>query len=128
MVFVLVLGLIIVNRQREYLRDPLATVYRNDVPQADVEVYQNISNDVLLLKDGDPGGFRTIIQDFNEVPATPVRLTCIRWLACMTDDDRAAAVPMIWTGQGKYDPKATMTSHEVSYVDGDGSKVRVALK
>jgi len=128
MAFVVLLALIVLNRQREYLRDPLATVYRNNVKQDGVEVYQNYSNDILLIKEDDPGADRILVQEWNQMPATPERLTCIHWMACLTDADRAAATPLAWTGKGKYDPKVTMTNRTVSFVDGDGAAMRVELR
>jgi hypothetical protein len=126
--FLVIMGLILVNRQRVYVRDPLATVYRNEVEQSGVQVYQNYSNDILMEKDGGDKPFRILVQDWSEVPGTPVNLTCIRWMACLADDDRAATVPLVWTGKGKYDPRVTMTKREISFVDGDGSRVRVTLR
>lgn len=128
MVGVLIVSVIVLERGREYVRDPLATVYRNGVQQTDVQVYQSFSNDVLMIRDEEPGAYEILIQDWNQIPATPVRLTCIRWLACLTDADRAGAVPLVWTGKGKYDPKVTMTNREVSFVDGAGATMRVELK
>lgn len=125
---IVLLGLTIVFRQREYVRDPLAKVYRNDVQQDGVEVYQNWANDVLIQKQDSPGAFRILVQDWDQTPGTPVNLTCVQWLACLTSDDRAPKLPVAWTGKGKYSPQVTMTNHEVSFVDGDGSKVRVELK
>jgi hypothetical protein len=125
--FVVIMGFIVINRERVYVRDPLATVYRNDVEQSGVQVYMNYSNDVLLEKDsGNP--FRILVQDSNEVPGTPVDLICMRWMACMTKSDRPPILPMEWKGKGKYDPRMTMTNKEVSFVDGDGSRVRVRLR
>jgi hypothetical protein len=128
LVGLLIVSLIVLERGREYVRDPLAKVYRNDVQQSDVQVYQSFSSDVLMIKDEEPGGYEILLQDWNQLPATPVRLTCIRWLACLTDAERAGAVPLVWTGKGKYDPKVTMTNREVSFVDGTGAKMRVELK
>jgi hypothetical protein len=129
LVFVVLAGLVITFRQREYVRDPLAKVYRNDVQQDNVEVYQNWANDVLIQQNyGDRANTRILVQDWDEMPGTPANLTCIQWLACVTTDDRAPKSPIAWTGKGKYNPNVTMTKHEVSFVDGDGSKVRVELK
>jgi hypothetical protein len=125
--FVVIMLLIIVNRQRVYLRDPLATVYRDEVQQSGVQVYQNYSDDILIEKDGDKP-FRILVQDWSEVPGTPVSLTCIRWMACLADDDHAATTPLVWAGKGKYDPKVAMTSREISFTDTDGSRLRVTLR
>jgi hypothetical protein len=125
--FLIIMTLIVVNRERVYLRDPLATVYRNDVEQNGIQVYQNYSNDVLLQKDGDKP-FRILVQDWNEIPGNPVDLTCIHWMACLTSNDRAPVLPLEWKGKGKYDPKVTMTNKQVFFTDVDGSRVRVDLR
>jgi hypothetical protein len=122
------LALLIYNRQRIYLRDPLATVYRNDVQQTGVEVFINYSNDVLLEQDAEPAPSSILLQDWNKMPGTPTTLTCLRWIACMTDADQASAIPLAWTGKGKYDPKVFMTTREVSFVDANASAVRIELR
>jgi hypothetical protein len=127
-VFVVVLAFVWVNRQRVYVRDPLATVYKNDVEQSGVQVYINYSNDVLMELDAGSGGYRTMVQNWNKVPGTPLVLKCIRWTACMTDADYAVTSPLAWNGKGKYDPQVAMSGREVSFVDADGAKVRVVLR
>jgi hypothetical protein len=122
------LALLIYNRQRIYLRDPLATVYRNDVQQTGVEVFINYSSDVLLQQDAEPAPSSILLQDWNKMPGTPTTLTCLRWIACMTDADQASAIPLAWTGKGKYDPKVFMTTREVSFVDANASAVRIELR
>jgi hypothetical protein len=123
-VFLVVMTFIWVNRQRVYVRDPLATVYKNDVKQSGVQVFINNSNDVLMEQDAT----RILVQGWNKIPATPGVLTCIRWMACMADADHPAILPIEWSGKGKYDPRVAMTSREVSFVDGDGATVRVVLR
>jgi hypothetical protein len=34
----------------------------------------------------------------------------------------------MWSGKGTYDPRVVMTSHEVTYLDGDGTTVRIELR
>jgi len=127
-VFVLVLGLVLVNRQKVFVLDPLATVYRNDLKQSGVEVFINYSNDVLFERDSDSGSYWTVLQGWNRVPGTPVVLHCLRWMACLTDADRATTLPLEWNGKGKYDPRVSMSHREVTFVDGDGTTVRVTLR
>jgi hypothetical protein len=122
------LALLIYNRQRIYLRDPLATVYRNDVEQTGVEVFINYSSDVLLQQDAEPAPSSILLQDWNKMPGTPTTLTCLRWIACMTNADQASAIPLAWTGKGKYDPKVFMTTREVSFVDANASTVGIELR
>jgi len=126
--FLLLLALIFVNRQRVFVRDPLAAVYRNDVKQNGVEVFINYSNDVLLERDSDSGSYWTLLQGWNRMPGTPALLKCLRWMACLTDGGHATAVPMEWSGKGKYNPRVTMTSAEVSFADGDGAMMQVELR
>jgi hypothetical protein len=127
-VFVVALGFVWVNRQRVYVRDPLATVYKDDVKQGGVQVFINYSNDVLVEQDAEPGSYRTLVQGWNKMPGTPVVLKCLRWMACMTDADLAVTFPGVWNGKGKYDPRVAMNGREVSYVDGDGATMRVVLR
>jgi hypothetical protein len=137
--FVMLLALILVNRQRVYVRDPLATVYRNDIKQSGVQVFINYSNDVLIEQDAQPA-YRTLVQEWNKMPGTPVMLRCLRWMACLADADHATTYPLGWNGDhapsypidrkhiGRYDPRVAMTSRAVSFVDGDGATVRVKLR
>jgi hypothetical protein len=128
LVFVVVLGFILVNRQRVYVRDLLATVYKNDVKQSGVQVFINYSNDVLVEQDADPGAYRILVQGWNKMPGTPAVLKCLRWMACMADAEHALTFPIPWNGKGKYDPRVAMMSREVSFVDGDGATMRVTLR
>jgi hypothetical protein len=128
-VFLLVLGLIVLNRQKVFVHDPLATVYRDDAKQDGVEVFINYSDDVLINReDNDSGSYWTLVQEWNQVPGTPTVLRCLRWMACLTDADHATTLPIDWTGKGKYSPHVSMTNREVSFVDGDGATLRVDLR
>lgn len=126
LIVVVLVGLIYVFRQRVFLRDPLATVSRNEVEQHRVQVFMNGRGAVLLEKDGEDG-FRILVQE-GAVPGTPTHLTCIRWMACLTEANVAPVVPVVWTGKGKYEPQVTIARGEVSFVDGDGSRMRVELR
>jgi hypothetical protein len=126
--FVLLMGFIVLNRQRVFVRDPLASVYRSDTKQSEVQVYINYSNDVLLVKEGGPDAYRTLVQRWSKMPGTPVVLTCIRWMACLTQEDQAPIIPPDWSGQGPYDPQVSMTERGVSFVDHTGAKVFVEFR
>ena len=127
------LALIVVNRQRVYLRDPMATVYQNEVPQGGVEVFINDSHDVLLKRATALGDYYVLVQHWNQTPGTPMVLKCIRWMACLTDADHAGIYPLILKApaHGKHaapSPQASMTEREVSFVDEAGAKMRVVLR
>jgi hypothetical protein len=139
---VLFLVALIYYRQRVYVRDPLATVYRNDVQQSGVQVFINYSNDVLLEQDAGPAPYRILIQDWNKMPGTPQTLTCLRWTACLTEADKAPTIPLTsplaspanqparrgQKAKGPYDPKLFMTSRQVTFIDGDASTIRIDLR
>lgn len=125
--FAVIMGFILVNRERVYVRDPLATVYRNQAEQHGVEVYINYSNDVLLLKGGDRP-YRLVVQNWDHAAGTPVKLSCIHWMACLADEDHASIVPLTHPGTGEPDADVVMSSREVLFTDADGSRVRVALR
>ena len=127
-----VIALIVLNRQRLYVRDPLATVTKNDVKQSGVQVFINYSNDVLLWQEAEPRESRILVQAWNKMPGTPERLTCLHWIACLTDADHASIIPLDWnsygTKKGTYDPMVSMSSREVTYLDADGAKMRAKLR
>lgn len=131
--FLILMGLILLNRQRVFVRDPFATVYRSTAKdnsggakQSGVQVYINYSNDILLVKDAQPGGYNLLVQHWNQTPGTPVVLKCIHWMACLTDAGHASLLPLS-TGTG-YDPKVQMSERLVSFVDAQGAMVQVQLR
>ena len=104
-----------------------------DGRQSGVQVFVNAAGDVLLWQEAEPGAYRILVQAWNKAPGTPLRLICLRWMVCLTEADRAATIPMDWTGnsgrhKGKYDPRVSMTGRGVSFVNGDGATVRVELR
>lgn len=122
---------IVVNRQRVFLRDPLATVTRDDTKQSNVEVLINYSNDVLL-EDASEGRQKVyLVQNWNRLAAVPsAPLVCLRNLACMTNADQPSATAIVPGGRGSRPPfeGVTMTNREVEFVDEDGSLVKVMLR
>lgn len=126
--FLILMALILLNRQRVYVRDPLATVYRNAQKQSGVQVYINYSNDVLLVKENDPGPYRLLVQNWNKSPGTPTELKCIHWMACLADADQASITPTVPGGKGQYDPHVTMNNREITFLNTDGTTTRVELR
>jgi hypothetical protein len=131
--FLIIMALIMLNRQRVFVRDPLASVYTSTAPdgtgavkQSGVQVYINYSNDVLLVKDSQPGGYTLLVQHWNKTPGTPVQLKCIHWMACLTDKDQAAVLPVQLNGNN--DPHVEMKDREVSFFDAQGARTRVQLR
>jgi hypothetical protein len=123
---ILLLAAIYVFRQRVYLRDPVATVYRDEVKQSGIQVFINNDAELLLVKDG-PGAYRLLVQHWDSFPGTPVSLICLPWIACVTEANNAPKLAVASNGAGSYDPKVLMTSNEVSFVDETGAKVRVTF-
>ena len=90
--FVLFAAVVLGNRQRLFVRDPLAEVERNGVKVEGAEVYINFSNDVVVQEPRPPN--RYIVQHWNLRPGVPQRLSCVRWMFCWTEADRAESVPL----------------------------------
>lgn len=126
--FVLMLAFVVVNRERVFVRDPIAKVFVDGTVEPAFQVYINFSNDVLLERGDQRTGYGILVQNWNRTPSTPAELKCIHWMACMTDADHAKALPLDHTGAGAYDPRTMMTATEVDFVDGMGRKVRVTLR
>jgi hypothetical protein len=117
---------LVVFRQRLFLRDPIAKVERNGLQQTEYRVYLNYFNDILvedLAQDR-----RYLVQSRNGVPmvpGVPGHLGCVRGLACLTERNFAATEPL--GGKG-YVPAVEMTNAYVTFVDGDGASMRVSLR
>jgi hypothetical protein len=111
---------VVYNRQRIYVRDPLGSVMRDGAEEAGTQVYINYSNDVLLENDRPPM-YVTLLQHAQPV-GLPASLSCLHWLACMTDADIATLTAA--------DPHArieSMSSRTVEYRDNDGHERVVRL-
>jgi hypothetical protein len=133
------LALLWFHRDRVYLRDPIASVYRNNVEQSGVQVFVNGSNDILMEKDGDPDPYRILVQHWNEIPGTPTILRCMRWMACMTDAAHAVVIPLPIPDAPRrgvrgrsplaaYAPHVAMSSREVSFTTPDDLLMRIVLR
>jgi len=101
--------------------------------QSGVQVFVNLSGDVMLERDDEPGSYRILLQDWNKSAGTPKYLTCLHWVACLTDADRATVDLLDWIGnsgrgKGKYDPHLATTEHGVSFINGKGEAFRVELR
>jgi hypothetical protein len=122
----IVIVVLVVFRQRLFLRDPIAKVERNGLPQTEYRVYLNYFNDILvedLTQDR-----RYLVQAKDGVPmmpGVPGHLGCVRGLACLTEANYAPTEPL--GGRG-YIPAVEMTSAYVTFVDGDGASMRVSLR
>ena len=111
---------VVVERQRLFLRDPLAKVTRDNVIEDNTRVYINYSDDVLLEHTEAPVTL-TIVQHGQHL-GTPRMLRCIHWLACMTDGDPAGLVETMQGTVGE------MSGKMVEFNDDKGRDVRVTLR
>jgi hypothetical protein len=109
-----------VYRQRLFLRDPLAKVYRDGVRQQDAQVYINYSNDILVLDDGSVPSY--MVQNWNRQPGVPQPLNCLHAMMCWTDHDHATLLPHEGSAG-----LATMSDREVSFQRNESS-IRVTLR
>ncbi len=120
---VLIAVFVAVFRERIYLRDPLGKVERNGVVEEAARVYINYSNDVLL-EDAATHGF-VLVQGRSRAPGVPQHLSCLNGLACWTDADEAAVIPLRGAGNGV---PAEMSAKEVSFVDTRGEGIKIELR
>jgi hypothetical protein len=115
--------LVVVFRQRIFLRDPLGKVERSGAAQDGARLYINYSNDVLV-EDSTSHEF-VLVQGWSTLPGVPQHLFCLTGLMCWTDGDKAAVFRV--DGVGGKTP-AVMSAKEVTFVDAAGAAVRVQLR
>lgn len=82
---------VVVCRYRIYVRDPLATLKRGGAAEDGGQVYINYANDVLVENDNAPR-YIELVQH-GQHAGVPAKIQCIRWLACLLDDDVATVLP-----------------------------------
>lgn len=80
------------NRQRVFVRDPLAAVTRDSVKLSGEQVFINFSNDVLLENDNPP--MHVLLVQHGQPIGVPSKLHCLHWVACITDADTASVLPL----------------------------------
>ena len=123
---VLVVIVLVIFRQRLFLRDPLAKVERNGQEQKEYRVYLNYFNDILV--EDLEGNRRILVQAKDDkplAPGFPMHLQCVRGMACLTEVEYAPTIPLA----GKENmARVEMTNSFVTFVDGDGASMRVSLR
>ena len=85
-------------------------------------VFLNYSNDVLVMRDGEAA---IMVQGWDRTPGTPREMRCWWMLACLTESDQASKIA---AGGSGYEPKVSMDSREVGYVDASGAVGRVVIR
>lgn len=120
-VFVLALAFVVVERQRVFVRDPLAKVVRDGVKEEGVQVYINYSNDVLLENDRAPL-YVELIQQGQPVGA-PKETGCVHWLVCLLD-----AYPATLEGKDEGAVVEGMDSKTVRFREPGGKEAVVSLR
>lgn len=80
------------NRQRVFVRDPIASVTRDGATVDGEQVYINFVNDVLLENDNKP--MHLMLVQSGEPVGVPSKLHCLHWLACLTDADAATTLTL----------------------------------
>jgi len=83
LLFLIFIVFVIYNRQRLYLRDPLANVTHDGIKEDGTQVFINYSNDALLENDHPPLYIK-IIQHNNHV-GLPATLKCVHFVVCLAD-------------------------------------------
>jgi hypothetical protein len=120
LLFVIAVLFVAWNRQRLYLRDPLANLALDGVKQTGVQVYINYSNDVLLEADKPPMSL-TLVQHGGRL-GTPVGLKCLHYFVCRTD--AAESTLVLEAGKASVE---SMSSKAVTFRTHDGHTSVVTL-
>lgn len=109
---------VIWNKQRVFVRDPLASAMRDGAKVSGEQVYINFANDVLLENDNPPS--HIMIVQHGRAVGVPTQLRCMHWVACLTDADAATTLPLGGAIQ-------TMNSKTVNFREGNGRHWVVTL-
>lgn len=121
LIALLVLALIVfvvVERNRLFVRDVLASAQRDGAKVDGEQVYFNINNDVILENDNPP--MLVFMAQKGQPLGVPTKLRCIHWVACLTDADVATTMPL-----GGSTP--VMSAKTVGFRDQDGHHWVVTL-
>jgi len=120
LVLIVLVVFAVLNRDRIYVRDPLAVVTRDGVAESGVQVFINHNNDVLLEHDAVPA-YVTLLQHGQPVGA-PKLLPCIHFVACLTD---AAVQPVLVSNRAAH--IESMSSAQVTFRDDKDREAVVTL-
>jgi hypothetical protein len=120
LVLIVLVVFVVLNRERIYVRDPLATVTRDAVAESGVQVFINYNNDVLLEHDDRPS-YLTLLQHGQPV-GSPRIVRCIHFVACMTE---APVAPVLVANPDAH--IESMTSKQVAFHDASGREAVVTL-
>lgn len=123
--FIVLLALLAVvfvvwNRQRLYVRDPIASVLRDGMKEKGVQIYINFSNDVLLQNYNAPM-YVELVQHGARI-GTPQTLHCIAYVACLLDADTPALLET-----GRSGNVVSMSGKRVEFREANGRSVKVTL-
>ena len=92
LLLIVFIGFVVWNRQRLFVRDPLANVVRNQVSEPGAQVYINFNSDVLIENDRAPAYVEVVAHDNHT--GVPQKLHCIHYVACLLDEDVPTLLPM----------------------------------
>ena len=91
LLFVVGVVLLVMNRYRVYVRDPIGGLYRGGVKEDGAQVYINYANDVLIENDNTPS-YIEVVQHGDHA-GVPKQIQCVHWVACLLDVDQATLLP-----------------------------------
>jgi hypothetical protein len=120
LIIVIVIFIIVWNRQRIYVHDPFASVTRDGVTEQGAQIFINYSNDVLIENDNAPM-YVMLVQHGQHV-GVPAALKCMHYIACMTNADVAM---LVLAASGTVE---SMSGKEVVFRDATGRQSVVTLR
>lgn len=111
LLFAMFLIFVVWDRQRFFVRDPLANVVRDGVKEGGAQVYINYNNDVLIENDRAP--MYVEVVEHNGHTGVPTALKCVHYMACLLDAD----VPTLLQ-KPETIAVQSMSNKEVRFLDG----------
>ena len=125
LLFVVFVAFILINRERVFVRDPLASVTRNGIAESGTQVFINYTNDVLLENDNAPMYVTLIEARTPQVVGIPVGLKCVHWTACLAD---AYPATLIEPATPTTRTRPARPSKSLTYTDAHGKQVVIKLR
>ena len=113
---------VVVERDKLFVRDPLAHVTRNGVQESGAQVFINYHNDVLIENDNASSSYIEMIQAGQPIGVPKVSV-CVHWVMCLMD-----AYPVTLEGTSDGATVESMDAKTVTFTDTGNKATVVTLR
>ena len=112
---------VVVEKDKLFVRDPLAHVTRNGVKEDGAQVFINYRNDVLIENDNAPAYIEIVQAD--QPIGVPKVSVCVHWAMCLMD-----AYPATLVGTSDGAKVESMDANTVTFTDTGKKATVVTLR